>query len=43
MMLLLQERYAHGVREMLEQYFAGKPLEEDNYIVREGELASQYR
>ncbi|KAG0623870.1 hypothetical protein M758_3G207700 [Ceratodon purpureus] len=38
-----QARYAHGVQEMLEQYFSGKPLPEENYIVREGELAGQYQ
>ena len=38
-----QARYAQGVREMLEEYFAGKPLPEKNYIVQEGELAEQYK
>jgi formate dehydrogenase len=38
-----QARYAQGVREMLEEYFAGKPLPEENYIVQEGELAEQYK
>lgn len=38
----LQARYSEGVKEMLEQYFTGKPLPEENYIVREGELSSQY-
>ncbi|KAK9814529.1 hypothetical protein WJX72_007417 [[Myrmecia] bisecta] len=38
-----QKRIAEGVREMLEQWFQGKPFTEDNYIVREGELAEQYQ
>lgn len=38
-----QARYAQGVKEMLEQWFDEKPLPEENYIVREGELASQYQ
>ncbi|EIE20521.1 formate dehydrogenase [Coccomyxa subellipsoidea C-169] len=38
-----QERYAGGVRDMLEAWIEEKPFEEDYYIVREGELASQYQ
>ena len=37
-----QVRYKQGVLSMLEQYESGKPFEEDNYIVKEGTLASQY-
>jgi hypothetical protein len=39
----MQGRYAAGVKEMLEQFFTGQPFDEDNYIVREGELSSQYK
>jgi formate dehydrogenase len=35
-------RYREGVLSMLEAYEKGQPFEEDNYIVKEGELASQY-
>jgi formate dehydrogenase len=38
-----QLRYAAGVKEMLEQFFTGQPFDEDNYIVKEGELSSQYK
>jgi hypothetical protein len=31
------------VQTMLEQYFNGEAFEESNYIVRQGELASQYK
>ena len=36
-----QKRIAAGTREMLEQWMEGKPFKEENYIVREGKLASQ--
>ena len=39
----MQKRYSGGVRDILEAWFQHKPFEEDFYIVREGELASQYR
>lgn len=39
----MQRRYAAGVKEMLEQFFTGQPFDEDNYIVKEGELSSQYK
>lgn len=39
----LQERYQEGVQKMLEQYFNGEAFDEKNYIVREGELAPQYK
>lgn len=39
----MQERYAGGVRDILEAWIEQKPFEEDYYIVREGELAPQYR
>ncbi|CAL8465001.1 g4536 [Coccomyxa elongata] len=38
-----QARYAAGVRKMLEAWFEHKPFPEDYYIVREGQLAPQYR
>lgn len=38
-----QERYQKGIQTMLEQYFNGEAFEEKNYIVREGELAPQYK
>ena len=41
--LTTQARYQEGVQTMLEQYFNGEAFEESNYIVREGELASQYQ
>jgi formate dehydrogenase len=37
-----QKRYQEGIQTMLDQWLNEKPFEEDNYIVREGELASQY-
>jgi hypothetical protein len=39
----MQARYQEGVQTMLEQYFSGEAFEESNYIVREGELAPQYK
>ncbi|XP_047313362.1 formate dehydrogenase, mitochondrial [Impatiens glandulifera] len=38
-----QIRYAAGTKEMLERYFKGEEFTPENYIVKEGELASQYR
>lgn len=35
-----QALYAEAMKEMLEQYFTGKPLPEENCIVRERELLS---
>ncbi|KAL6551496.1 formate dehydrogenase (NAD+) [Orobanche gracilis] len=38
-----QLRYAAGVKDMLERYFNGQDFPPQNYIVKDGELASQYR
>ncbi|KAK8653313.1 hypothetical protein V6N13_127320 [Hibiscus sabdariffa] len=38
-----QLRYAAGVKDMLERYFKGEEFPVQNYIVKEGELAPQYR
>ncbi|EXC31630.1 Formate dehydrogenase [Morus notabilis] len=38
-----QLRYAAGVKDMLDRYFKGQDFPAQNYIVKEGELASQYR
>ncbi|CAK9322577.1 unnamed protein product [Citrullus colocynthis] len=38
-----QLRYAAGVKDMLERYFKGEEFPAQNYIVKEGELAPQYR
>ncbi|KAL5702079.1 formate dehydrogenase [Ranunculus cassubicifolius] len=38
-----QLRYAAGVKDMLDRYFKGEEFPVQNYIVKEGELASQYR
>ncbi|KAJ4729201.1 Formate dehydrogenase, mitochondrial [Melia azedarach] len=38
-----QLRYAAGVKDMLERYFKGEDFPPENYIVKAGELASQYR
>ncbi|KAI5665535.1 hypothetical protein M9H77_15388 [Catharanthus roseus] len=38
-----QLRYAAGVKDMLERYFKGEDFPAQNYIVKDGELASQYR
>eukprot|EP01018_Ginkgo_biloba_P024185 Gb_15371 [translate_table: standard] len=38
-----QIRYAAGVKDMLDRYFRGEDFPEQNYIVKEGQLASQYR
>eukprot|EP00301_Raphidiophrys_heterophryoidea_P018208 c3207_g1_i1.p1 GENE.c3207_g1_i1~~c3207_g1_i1.p1 ORF type:complete len:433 (-),score=115.83 c3207_g1_i1:150-1415(-) len=37
--LSAQTRYAAGVREILECHFAGKPIREQYYIVKDGKLA----
>ncbi|KAI7731168.1 hypothetical protein M8C21_006576, partial [Ambrosia artemisiifolia] len=38
-----QLRYAAGVKDMLDNYFKGEDFPAQHYIVKEGELASQYR
>ena len=38
-----QLRYAAGTKDMLERYFKGQDFPEQNYIVKAGELAPQYR
>lgn len=38
-----QLRYAAGTKDMLERYFKGEDFPAQNYIVKDGELASQYR
>uniref|UniRef100_A0A7N0T2I4 Formate dehydrogenase, mitochondrial n=1 Tax=Kalanchoe fedtschenkoi TaxID=63787 RepID=A0A7N0T2I4_KALFE len=38
-----QLRYAAGVKDMLDKYFKGEEFPAQNYIVKEGELAPQYR
>lgn len=38
-----QLRYAAGVKDMLERYLKGEEFPTQNYIVKEGELAPQYR
>ncbi|XP_058752134.1 formate dehydrogenase 1, mitochondrial [Vicia villosa] len=38
-----QLRYAAGVKDMLERHFKGEDFPKQNYIVKAGELASQYR
>ncbi|KAI4350703.1 hypothetical protein L6164_005133 [Bauhinia variegata] len=38
-----QLRYAAGTKDMLERYFKGEEFPAQNYIVREGKLASQYQ
>ncbi|KHN23545.1 Formate dehydrogenase 1, mitochondrial [Glycine soja] len=38
-----QLRYAAGVKDMLDRHFKGEDFPEQNYIVKEGQLASQYR
>ena len=38
----VQVRYQQGVQDMLDKWFKGEPFPEQNYIVRDGELASQY-
>ncbi|KAK8469942.1 hypothetical protein PHAVU_004G014732 [Phaseolus vulgaris] len=38
-----QLRYAAGVKDMLDRHFRGENFPEQNYIVKEGQLAPQYR
>ncbi|KAA0053673.1 hypothetical protein IC582_008803 [Cucumis melo] len=38
-----QLRYAAGIKDMLERYFKGEEFPAQNYIVKEGQLAPQYR
>ncbi|KDP45362.1 hypothetical protein JCGZ_09611 [Jatropha curcas] len=38
-----QLRYAAGVKDMLDRYFKGEEFPPQNYIVKEGELAPQYK
>jgi len=38
-----QLRYAAGVKDMLERHFKGEEFPPENYIVKKGELAPQYR
>ena len=38
-----QKRYLEGTHGMLKAWLDNKPFEESYYIVREGELASQYQ
>ncbi|KAL9255334.1 Formate dehydrogenase, mitochondrial-like protein [Drosera capensis] len=38
-----QLRYAAGVKDMLDRYFKGEDFPQQNYIVKEGVLAPQYR
>ncbi|CAI9111053.1 OLC1v1011187C1 [Oldenlandia corymbosa var. corymbosa] len=38
-----QIRYAAGTKDMLDRYFKGEEFPPQNYIVKDGELASQYR
>ncbi|XP_059642817.1 formate dehydrogenase, mitochondrial-like [Cornus florida] len=38
-----QLRYAAGVKDMLDRYFKGEDFPPQNYIVKDGEIASQYR
>ncbi|XP_021900164.1 formate dehydrogenase, mitochondrial [Carica papaya] len=38
-----QLRYAAGVKDMLDRYFKGEDFPAENYIVKDGQLASQYR
>jgi formate dehydrogenase len=37
-----QARFAAGTKDMLDRWFKNEPFPEQNYIVREGKLASQY-
>ncbi|GMY13381.1 formate dehydrogenase, mitochondrial [Fagus crenata] len=37
-----QLRYAAGTKDMLERYFKGEEFPPQNYIVKEGKIASQY-
>lgn len=40
---ILQLRYAAGTKDMLDRYFKGEDFPAENYIVKDGELAPQYR
>lgn len=40
---ILQLRYAAGTKDMLDRYFKGEEFPAENYIVKDGELAPQYR
>lgn len=42
-MMTVQLRYAAGVKDMLDRYFKGEDFPAQHYIVKEGELAPQYR
>jgi len=42
-LVLSQLRYAAGTKDMLDRYFKGEEFPLQNYIVREGVLAPQYR
>lgn len=42
-LMTVQLRYAAGVKDMLERYFKGEDFPAQHYIVKEGELAPQYR
>jgi formate dehydrogenase len=39
----VQLRYAAGTKDMLERYFKGEEFPPQNYIVKEGKIASQYQ
>jgi formate dehydrogenase len=39
----IQLRYTDDVRDMLDRYFKGEDFPVQNYIVKEGQLASQYQ
>ena len=41
MVVLWQERYAEGTKQMLQNWFDGKEFPEKWYVVREGKLAEQ--
>ncbi|XP_042498773.1 formate dehydrogenase, mitochondrial-like isoform X2 [Macadamia integrifolia] len=38
-----QLRYAAGTKDMLDRFFKGEDFPEQNYIVKEGKIASQYQ
>lgn len=40
---MVQLRYAAGVKEMLDNHFKGEDFAPQHYIVKEGQLAPQYR
>lgn len=41
-MVYVQARYAAGTKDILDKWFKHEPLPKSYYIVREGQLASQY-